>query len=114
MVHAANAIPLHPTGRKLRPSMRTAVIHEVRSAALAAIESKILAHDANRFGVSCFKILCAIDRMPEPTHVFSGESPRPSAEHLLVGKPAVSSGSFAPVRSHIAPPSQLGAILPRS
>lgn len=51
---AADAISLDPADRKRRLAVRATKVDDLRSAAFAAIESKIFAHDADRLGPARF------------------------------------------------------------
>src|SRR5581483_10063351 len=77
VVEAADAVPLHPAGAELRPPVRAAKRHQVRRAALAAIEREVLAHDADRLRVAGRQIERVVDRLPEAAEIPSGERARP-------------------------------------
>ena len=71
VIHAADAVLLDPASGQLRAPMGAAKSDDVRASTAAAIEGKILAHDANRLCLSGGKIFGAIDRLPEHAHVSS-------------------------------------------
>src|SRR5580704_10122754 len=68
VIDATDAVLFDPAEMQRRAAMRTMVIDDLRLAGMAAIERKILAHDANGLGVACGQILAAIERVPELPH----------------------------------------------
>src|ERR1700683_4735378 len=68
MIDAADAVLFDPAEMPRRAAMRTVGIDDLRAARMAAIERKVLAHDADRLGMAGGQILAAIERVPELPH----------------------------------------------
>src|SRR5262249_40830518 len=65
MVEAADAVPLDPPGRELRPPVRAAEVHQVRLSSLAPVQRVVLTHDAQRLCIPGRQRAPDVDRMPE-------------------------------------------------
>src|SRR5688572_30756350 len=74
MVHATDRVAFDPAGGKLRATVRTAKIHDVRRTAFAPIKREALAHDFYGFGLARTDIFRPVNRMPKPAHELAGES----------------------------------------
>src|SRR5205823_2359033 len=66
VVEAAEAVPLDPASAELRPPVRAPELQQMRAAALAAVEGKVLAHDADGLCMPARQVLGTLDRLPEP------------------------------------------------
>jgi hypothetical protein len=86
MIDAADAVTFHPTSGELCPPVRAAKSHDVRRAGLTTVECETFAHDLDWFSVAGPEFFRAMYRMPEPAHEFSGKTPWPSRDEILVAK----------------------------
>src|SRR5579885_3308238 len=95
VVEAADAVALHPAGAELGAAVGAAEGEEVGSAALAAIEGEVFAHDADGHGAAGRQLLRHIDRMPEPAEVASHQSAGPRVDEVTVVCCRVAPGRLA-------------------
>src|SRR5205085_3858316 len=82
VIDAADVVAFDPAQMHLRAAMRAAVVDDLRMARLAAVEREILAHDADRFGMSRRQILGAMHRDPEAPHEAPHRRPRPGTRQI--------------------------------
>jgi hypothetical protein len=65
VINAADGIVLDPAQMDRRAPMRAAIVDDPRLTRCAAVERVVLAHDADRLGLTGCEILAAMDRVPE-------------------------------------------------
>src|SRR5262249_9722563 len=87
VVEAAQAVALHPAGRELRAPVRAARRHDVRCAALAAVEGEVLAHGADGLRLARREVAGQRHRLPETAQVAPGERAGPGVRPIgVVGR----------------------------
>src|SRR6202035_5655211 len=73
VIEATDAVAFDPADRERGAPMRAARADDERRAALAAIQRKILVHDAQRHRAPGLKVIRPINRLPEHSHVAAGK-----------------------------------------
>ncbi len=83
VVKTANGVFFDPAHRQLCAAVRAAISHQVRRAALAAVQGKVFAHDPDRHGPPRENLMGTINRLPESAQERARQRPRPGGDKII-------------------------------